>query len=141
MAGVERAMVGRDVKAAKLAMKVVCMYTEHMFVNRATLTESAWEKTMDSGKKILRKSQHEPETRLVKSRIRGWFDLTAMKEVSRKFVRCLGRSCDVFCKSFTGAERTVFRWLRERKRGTHCFFVRLNGLKSCQFDEGSRAAE
>ena len=53
----------RDVKAARVNVKLVLAFTEGLFRHRKTLNDGAWEKTLDSGKKILRKSQKEPETR------------------------------------------------------------------------------
>ena len=55
----------RDVKAARVNVKLVLAFTEGLFRHRKTLTDGAWEKALDSGKKILRKSQREPETRCV----------------------------------------------------------------------------
>ena len=53
----------RDVKAARVNLKLVLAFTEGLFRHRKTLNDGAWEKTLDSGKKILRKTQKEPETR------------------------------------------------------------------------------
>ena len=53
----------RDVKAARVNIQLVLTMTEGMFRHRRTLNDSSWEKALDSGKKILKKSQAEPETR------------------------------------------------------------------------------
>ena len=53
----------RDVKAARVNIQMVLSMTEAMFRHRRTLNDKCWEKALDSGKKILKKSQAEPETR------------------------------------------------------------------------------
>ena len=53
----------RDVKATRVNIKLVLAFTEGLFRHRKTLNDGTWEKTLDSGKKVLRKSQKEPETR------------------------------------------------------------------------------
>ena len=60
---IPKSEVRRDVKATAVNVKLVLGFTEGLFRHRKTLNESAWEKTLDSGKKILRKTQKEPETR------------------------------------------------------------------------------
>ncbi|MCJ1309812.1 copper transport protein [Agyrium rufum] len=78
MATQERPEVRHDVKAAKVNLKLVLAFTEGLFRHRKTMTETAWEKTADSCKKILRKSQKEPETRLcLGTSLEIWTDFTA----------------------------------------------------------------
>ncbi|MCJ1380297.1 copper transport protein [Xylographa soralifera] len=56
--------VPRHVKATKIGLRMVLMYTEGMFRHRRTLNDSVWVACLAMGKKVLGKSQAEPETRL-----------------------------------------------------------------------------
>ena len=55
--------VPRHVKATKIGFRMVLMYTEGMFRHRRTLNDSVWVACLAMGKKVLAKSQAEPETR------------------------------------------------------------------------------
>ena len=63
MATIQQNQPSLDVKAARVGLKLVLMNTEAMFEHRRALTERCYAKTLDTGKKVLRKSQREPETR------------------------------------------------------------------------------
>ncbi|MCJ1288459.1 copper transport protein [Xylographa opegraphella] len=55
--------VPRHVKATNIGLRMVLMYTEGMFRHRRTLNDSVWVACLAMGKKVLGKSQAEPETR------------------------------------------------------------------------------
>ncbi|MCJ1397432.1 copper transport protein [Xylographa trunciseda] len=55
--------VPKHVKATKIGLRMVLMYTEGMFRHRRTLNDSVWAACLAMGKKVLAKSQAEPEAR------------------------------------------------------------------------------
>ncbi|MCJ1416541.1 copper transport protein [Xylographa parallela] len=55
--------VPKHVKATKIGLRMAIMYTEGMFRHRRTLNDSVWVACLAMGKKVLAKTQAEPETR------------------------------------------------------------------------------
>lgn len=53
----------KDIKAARLLLKCVLSFTQGLFEHRNTLTETAFDKAIDSGKRVLKKTQDDPDTR------------------------------------------------------------------------------
>ena len=55
--------IPKHVKATKIGIRMALMYSESMFRHRRTLNENVWVACLAMGKKVLAKSQKEPETR------------------------------------------------------------------------------